>query len=403
MSESLDKNIVTRVLLVLTLCILPLILILPVSAADWYKGDLHIHTAYSSIQGYDKNIDTLNDNCPQEMKSKNGKNVSELRNSAISAGIDWITITDHSYCLNQDEWNNLVSECDTSSDSSFLCSADMEFSVKDEKAGTNDEIICDIWPSYGGGESAAHLGAHGIDQFISQSPSNVWCPDSPESQEGIDEINDNEGFAIIHHPVSVAWDWESKNEINNVRGIEIWNGGWYNPEALNALALNWWISLLLKGKKIFAYGGTDAHEGVSTVNYQNVYMDSLTASNLKTALKSGRSVASNNGWIDLSIGDKHMGDMAYVVEGEEITLNIEYDVNSQCYLSVYEGEIKSLEKLHPLSSINGYGNENQDFTITKNSYFRAECFYGDKKIIYNPIWTIVVKQLAITNNEVEAL
>lgn len=64
---------------------------------------------------------------------------------------------------------------------------------------------------------------------------------------------------------------------------------------------------LLKGIKSYAFSGTDEHEDVTKVNYQNVYMDSLTADNLKAALKSGRHVASNNGWIDLSIGNVYGG------------------------------------------------------------------------------------------------
>ncbi len=115
----------------LIIVILSLILVNSVSADSWYKGDLHIHTGYSSKAGYDSDIDIISDNCPQESLNDDGVTISQLKTDAVTLGIGWLTITDHGYCLNQSEWNTLVNECGASSDGSFLCTVDMELSVND--------------------------------------------------------------------------------------------------------------------------------------------------------------------------------------------------------------------------------------------------------------------------------
>jgi hypothetical protein len=181
-------------------CILCLFLLQSslVSAANWYKGTLHVHTGFSTGSGYDGNFFTLGDNCYLETLEAltEGRNVSQLKQNATSYGLSWQSFTDHSYCLNSSEWNNLISECSAQSDDDFLCTADMEFSIHDEGDAGNwrDEYLCaqDFTSplsyfsgdgSFAGGLKAGHLGAHGISSFISSDPVNVWCPDSPGSQE----------------------------------------------------------------------------------------------------------------------------------------------------------------------------------------------------------------------------
>ncbi|MEK6937645.1 MAG: CehA/McbA family metallohydrolase [Nanoarchaeota archaeon] len=381
-----------------------------VSAASWEKGDLHFHSGYSSTTGYDGNINTVEDNCPQESLSKDGQTISEIRADAISKGIKWITITDHGYCLSSNEWNNLITECDTYSNSSFLCTADMEFTVHDEDDLLESLCAADHVTSsdlsggrfsggvFSGGYKAGHLGAHGINNFIQSIPNNVWCPDNPKSQAGINMVNNIGGFTIIHHPSAPFWDWESKNNINNIKGIEIMNGYWLKPESLNPSALNWWLSLLQKGKKIYAFGGTDSHNSIETTVYNYAYLNDLTKNSLTSALSAGRSIVSNNGLITFTINEAMIGEQTSVEIGSQITLDIDYDLDSGCWLSVYRGRLKRGEDQIYSNWKSGTGSVQVNDVVNQNNYYRVECTNFGNRIYTNPIWVDAYQVLTISNN-----
>ncbi|MFQ6089047.1 MAG: hypothetical protein ACE5K0_09135 [Candidatus Methanofastidiosia archaeon] len=57
------------------------------------------------------------------------------------------------------------------------------------------------------------------------------CPASPTAQEGIDQAN-YDGFSIINHPKSSAWDWKNTDVI-----LETGNYIAYNNYALKACEL----------------------------------------------------------------------------------------------------------------------------------------------------------------------
>jgi len=369
----------------------------PVGPTGWYYGDLHLHSGYSSINGYDNNFWTPGDNCGLETTSPFGNTIPDLKSVAEALDLNWFSITDHSYCLDPIKWNNVVSECDDVTNSNFLCLPSEEISV-------SEDCPKGILPDEGCG-SAAHLGAHDISSFINQSggtfPWEFWCPNSPGTQQGINLINNQGGFSIINHPSADAWDCESIDCINNETGLEIWNGKWednllelHTPHNQNTL--NTWVSLLLKGKKIFAFGGTDYHRNASDAVYNGVYLQDFNKEGLKDALKNGRSFVSNNGFLSFEIkgpsdiDGKKLGNELDINSGETITISIYYDVFDTCDLKLKKGYIDSTEIIK-----NDFGNIIESGTLTfydshtfQDGYYRLECVKeeNNKRIYTNPIW-----------------
>ncbi len=413
----INKNLLIFITISL---IFSLISINMVSAGDWYRGDLHVHTGVSSRAGYDGSIIWWGDNCPAESLNGYGWTVQEIRNQLHRLGYDssgvWISITDHSYCLDSDEWNDIIvadSESNTGTfwGNKFLFMPSEELSVEEECADWWDEGLCT--PP---GDSVGHLGAHGISSFI-ESESDHWCPEWPDSDDAINTVNNDGGISIINHPYSLAWNWESlgihggSDCTSGETGFEIWNQN-FGGDDQDTLEL--WIDHLLDEEKIYAFGGSDSHEPNSGIpetptaeigdvwNY--AYMSSLTQSNLESALKSGYSFVSNNGELYFEIYDpytyswQHLGETFDVCQNNQVRIRAVYNIplgaSRSCTLRIHGGYIGSNTEFAwtRSGSISGPGSWEIPFAyITKDIYFRAQCINSDgtRRIYTNPIWVEV--------------
>ncbi len=355
-----------------------------------YYGDLHIHTGYSSWIGYDGDFWSGDDNCGKESLNWGGSTIEEIKSQAAALDLDWFTITDHSYCLDSSEWANLKSECEGYSDSTFLCVAGEEMSV-DEEVG-DFETLCD-----NNKLETAHLGIRGINNLVEQTPTEVWCPNEPHAQDVIDQVNLNNGISIVNHPYTELeiWDFESfdADAITNETGVEVWNGEW---DSYDESAHNKWVQLLLNGKKIFAFSGTDTHDGASDIVYTGVYLDNFQSANLIYNLKKGKSFISNNGAIRFTIQSNlntaQLGD-TFVNYGESSVIQIYYNVINRCNLTLFKGIQGDKESAISLGWISGNGNSVYYPTLQTNSYYRLECLNNTNRIYTNPIW---IKKLTPT-------
>ena len=375
-----------------------------VSAATWYPGDLHRHTGFSTVAGYDGVTDS---ECDSETVDPTGYTVEELKDQVDAAGIHfWLSLTDHSYCLDSSEWSTIDSDASTYSDSNVLFLPSEEVSVVDDYADSVDEIFCNPFTlEYG---SAAHLGAHGISSFI-VSDVDEWCPESPTSQNAINTVNADNAISIINHPSDDYWDWESlgihggSSGTSGYKGLELWNNRWdYHTVPLTASdtyesdTLDFWKEKLLDGEKIYAYGGSDYHEEevfpITVYNY--AYMNSLTESNLKTALADGKVTVTNNGNIYLTANGENQdewvmqGDTLEVCDGDTVQVNATYNVNNDCTLYIWEGTIGDSGEYSFQSDISGSGTETAGDIVSDDEYFRAECISSDDqyRTYTNPIW-----------------
>ena len=353
MSKIIKKG--NRILLIIFMIML---LIPLISAAEWYYGTMHDHTGYSSVLGYDGSYFAYSDNCWIESATllnpiDTGYSIFDLKDQAKSLGSSWQSYSDHSYCLDSTELNTVKNDCNTvdQDDSDFTCLSGEELSVKEDVSDV--EWFC-VAEKY---HTAAHLGAVGISDYVTQTPSDVYCPNEKGSQEGINAINSNNGVSIMHHPESNDWDFDSINEVYGADGIEIWNGEWENGltwKANNDEVIDLWKSFLLDGKKYYAYGGTDTHGSATTINYNAAYMSSLTQSNLKDALKNGKNTVTNNGLLYIEL--KHSYSNQWYMQGStvdvcygdsDVEVKATYEgINHPCKITIYKGVKDDNQEYH---------------------------------------------------------
>ena len=174
----------------------------PSVVATWYQGSLHQHTGFSTETGYDDDPYTDDDDCSillegDPTKVEQGRNVSNLTQSALNKGLSWLSFTDHSYCLDENEFNVVKNDCNTedSARSDFTCLSGAELSVR-EHFPEIEPIIGTFTPCANVLYGEAHLGANGINSYVKQSPFGFHCPLSPKAQTGINEITDKEGDGL---------------------------------------------------------------------------------------------------------------------------------------------------------------------------------------------------------------
>ncbi|MFH0861151.1 MAG: CehA/McbA family metallohydrolase [Candidatus Altiarchaeota archaeon] len=373
--------------LIVVISICPLL-----STSEWYEGDLHIHTGYSSREGYDKNLQTEGDNCPKELITDQGYTLQELESHSKGVGLDWITVTDHSYCLDESEWETLKSECSGLIDSDFLCIIGQEVSVKEDCTSNDYEGAC-TRESLFTPKGVSHLGVRGHSQFIQTSPPNVWCPDSPGQQETINSVNSRGGVTIINHPSHIQYDWESSSCTSGETGVEIWNGD--TPEQDD---IEFWKSRLLQGDHPYGFGGTDSHDELNTKVYTSCYMFSLSESNLLSALHGGRCFVSNSHEVETKLfkNKDYTGMM-----GDTVTANSYDELDFDTYwtlkenpttprLSIYAGKIgDSHEDMIYYKLLTGSSSGGVGLPISPDdmTYYRVEIRSIDRKNTFsNPIW-----------------
>lgn len=103
-----------------------------VPAVEWVYGSTHQHTGYSTWWGYDGDPDTDEDDClpitlegpanPDDpFRLGLGYTVEELKAQALDMDIHWLAFSDHSYCIDANEFNTVKTDCQAVQDSSFTC------------------------------------------------------------------------------------------------------------------------------------------------------------------------------------------------------------------------------------------------------------------------------------------
>ena len=279
-------------------------------ATSIQRGDMHVHTCHGESIG----ACAPSGNCTAESFQVTGSfTLAELKSQFIAIGSSWYTVTDHSYCVNDDaEYQSIVNECASASDSSFLCLPHLELS-SDEEGDQTGSDLADILCL--GLTSANHMGAHGISSRIEGGGDGFlgFCDGlfsdvlTPYTQN-IASINAQGGFAIANHPTAGTFGWESYSgtvgqEAGGLHGVEIWNGG---AQTGQGAAVGRWIEWLLDGRLLYAYSGSDTHSEATAYGANCVLFNSedFNPANLNELLKRGKHYISDG---PVLIGDVVIG------------------------------------------------------------------------------------------------
>jgi len=335
------------------------------AVGSWVTGDLHVHNCRDeAINGCDS--------CAAESVNITGSFTNaQLKPQFQALGFDFFSSTTHSYCINTtSEFNAVLAESVALTDPSFVMLASTEVSGREtgpQSGSDSSNALCLLGFST---NEVHHMGAHHI---TSRKPGGKdgfldFC-DNPMSGQrfNLDEINSEGGFAVINHPASSMWGFNSLADLsgqerNNAWGVEVWNGS----EGANNFQLfhrNWWVARMVGGKLLYPYSGSDTHDSAHNFGATHTFVSgALTPNSLNDALKSGLNYLSNGPFLDLSISDNGgrglgMGEVLTVNAGVvppnyPITVSVPYNVdNNGSTIQIFRGVVGVGEVL--VSSITG--------------------------------------------------
>ncbi|UMG92750.1 Ig-like domain repeat protein [Nocardioides sp. TF02-7] len=237
-----------------------------VDGPGWYKGDNHTHSTYSDGSG----------------------TIAQNMASGRSKGLSFVTATDHN---NINQRNELPAE----QRSSFV-------------AMFGEEVTA----GYG------HSLAYNISSLIS--------PGS-QPQPMLDAVNANNGgqaFLYIAHPYYPGLEWDHWDQIDGLRGIEVWNGFYPPKHVVNTSAFAKWDELNRAGHHLFGIANSDAHNpGKVGDPMVKAYLDSLNETEIVEALGSGHLYGTDGVDVSFTVGGVRMGgDVAVPAGGRTVTVDL---------------------------------------------------------------------------------
>jgi len=225
-------------------------------AARWLSGDLHVHSSASDGQ----------------------HTVPELARMAKKAGLDFLAVSDHNNCCENDNLPRI--------------------------AGLT-LIPAVEWTHYMG-----HMNLFGAANPFDNS----FVANSLEEMRAlVRRAKELGALASVNHPKCplCPWLWDDDDIFDMV---EVWNGP---MRKANTDAVKSWHSLLCSGRRIPAVGGSDFHRDRRVVRFAHpvtrVFSESGSAADILDALRAGRSYITGSvkgPAAELRCGKAMMGDMA---------------------------------------------------------------------------------------------
>ncbi|MDQ3254704.1 MAG: CehA/McbA family metallohydrolase [Acidobacteriota bacterium] len=208
------------------------------SPQRWWRGDLHMHTVHSD----------------------GNWTVAELISSAQSAGLDFISVTDHNTASHHAE-------------------------VDRARAGSQQPLLVlrgEEITTYGG-----HTNAWGL-------PSGTWIDfrvrarDSARMSNVAVQAHRSGALISINHPFALcggcAWSYDAA--ARDFDGIEVWNGAW-DPTDEQALAM--WDKILQSRRHITAIASSDSHRPANPIGQPTTHVaaNDLSQTALLNAIRQG--------------------------------------------------------------------------------------------------------------------
>ncbi len=350
-------------------------------SSGWFVGDQHVHTSYGWHLGEIFLISST---------------LNSMVNSAISAGLDWTLITDHSFAVTTRNFNDGTNECNNHTTSSFVCSYGQEMSVGDSWGFP----ICALENSHYLTYFSTYVdGRCGIGYCSCRNEQNV-----------IDETNNVGGFGFIAHPYqgtdpfmneTTSFDWDNWF-VTGYRGIEILSAsdGVWEPD--DTQSRDRWDELL-RGETnpldgfVVGIANSDAHRtGELGHAFTYCYLGSLTGTNIRNALRAGKCTLSNGPFLEFTVqgSSAKIGERASLLSGQNV-LNIQARSNSQFGDISFINVIVDGVYVDTFSTPTGrtYIGQKTINLSPQNKYIRLEVFTANgQRALTNPIWLSVSSQ-----------
>ncbi len=333
---------------------------------NWYAGDIHYHT--NSTSNF----------------AEFGAPFPETKKAAKTIGLDFIAVTDHSFDLSEEKWQQIIGHSAENSDNTFVF-------IPGEEVSTNDESTA-IDPI----ERYRHYLAIGISSYIagSEFEANFGITQLTPRQL-VDEVNKQGGAGYVAHPYYgdiARKPWEEDDYGLNFTGLQIWNyNDWRKDTGQLEKGLQKWRNLLADGRRVYIGAGSDSHGDFQLLGRARtyVYAEILSQMSVLEALKNGNSFITDGPLLVAYISGATFGQEALVEEGANAEIKLQFTSNSEF------GKISSIEiwrgdELVAIVEPNSYfeaGYKWTDKTAAKNSYYR---FVSRTELGYsaytNPIW-----------------
>jgi len=386
--------------------------------SDWYPGDTHYHSIYT-------------DNMVEF-----GNPIEATRDAGKTVGLNWITITDHSFDLDSTDeigkWQCLKNECQIYDSNEF-------------KLILGEEVS-----TYNADSNVIHFLAYNIDNFI---PGNRDKPyelnqETWHLQDVIDNVTDQGGVSYAAHPTGHPsgeeaffldrGNWTYADYLSTgLHGLQFWNtktGDW--EQNLNE-GLNIWIDLLLSGKHIYAIGGTDAHGDFNNHYYCTgipylsaardwdsamgcvrtyVHIQNLSEVTILDSLKNGNSIMTDGPLVIFDINGETIGNNVVLTNETNATLRIRWNSTKEfgniTTILVKKGVIgktddRNVTILTPSSIGKDPLSDEYEFVLLLNEscYYRIEAYSktteGEEFRCYtNPIWVVPEQPSIGPKNEI---
>ncbi len=326
--------------------------------SNWYFGDTHSHSTSTWDYYFGDGIYTI----------------PELKSLAMAAGLDWLTLTDHAYCLDSGKFETQKSTVTSLSDNMFAFLYGEELSCAELVNNSSPYDTC-------------HYNGIMNNIFVPCSTDIFRKASSPNSQQGIDYIKQYGGLVTINHAnwgtgLTEAWNFNINTYpyTHGETGMEILNGGWSNTN--EGSTTRWVDQRLLKGEKVLPFAGSDTESSNHLGEcYTVVYGDSLTQTAIKDSLKQGHQYVTT--YPGLAFWVKGSGTSTWSGMGDTVTLeNGNADVNisyadSTDGLNIYVMKGKkgwtSEQQVYCTTVSAGSSSLSTNITVEPGCYLRVYC------------------------------
>lgn len=146
----------------------------------------------------------------------------------------------------------------------------------------------------------------------------------------------------VNHPFDTNWPFKNDFDKFDFDCVEVWNTVQHSDNMKNR---DWWVSQLLKGKRISAIGGSDFHKDYFRLKLLAmpttiVYAEDKSEESILKAMREGRCVITNSpdsSMIYIKCGTAQVGDTVSLEDAQKLEVTVT-DLKAGNTVTVYNNE-----------------------------------------------------------------